>query len=90
MEEALAIWQKEGLPALELTETWYGRELGFWPRQFAEDAERAVRGEYYETHEKRYQQRVSNAEIPPGDYYGVRDRWQQYPERGGLTGWGRD
>ena len=58
MEEALSIWQKEGLPALKLREPWHGYELGFWPKEFAEDADRAVRGEYYKTSEMRFKKRV--------------------------------
>lgn len=80
MEEALRIWEKEGLPPLDLRKTWYGYELGFWPQEFAEDAERAVRGEYYKTYERRFEQRVCNANLPPGDYHQVRGRWQEYPK----------
>ncbi|MBI2860769.1 MAG: UbiD family decarboxylase [Chloroflexi bacterium] len=57
MEEALGMWQKEGLPALKLEYPWYGYDLGFWPEEVEEDARRAVRGEYYKTGEIRYQNR---------------------------------
>lgn len=58
MEEALRIWQKEGLPPLKLRQPWYGYELGYWPKEAAEDAERAVKGEYYQTSEIRAKNRV--------------------------------
>ncbi len=58
MEKALLIWQKEGLPPLKLEEPWYGYELGYWPKEAAEDADRAVKGEYYKTSEMRAQRRV--------------------------------
>ena len=81
MEEALKIWKKLGLPTLDLRNTWHGYELGFWPQEFAEDAERAARGEHQKTYEKRFAQRVTNVEFPLGDYHRFRDRWQKYPER---------
>lgn len=59
MEEALRIWQKEGLPPLKLKEPWYGFELGYWPEEFAEDAARAVKGEYYQTSEMRAKKRAN-------------------------------
>ena len=58
MEGAKRIWEKEGLPALTLKDPWYGFELGHWPKQFSEDAERAVRGEYYKTSEMRARNRI--------------------------------
>jgi len=58
MEGALSIWQKEGLPPLKLEEPWHGYELGYWPKQAAEDADRAVKGEYYKTSEMRALKRV--------------------------------
>ena len=58
MEEALGIWQKEGLPALKLEEPWYGYELGYWPKEFAEAAARAVKGEYFKTSKIRAKERV--------------------------------
>ncbi len=67
MEEALRIWQKEGLPPLELREPWYGYELGHWPQQFAEDADRAVKGEYYKTAEMRAKNGVK-IDYPPMKY----------------------
>ncbi|MFC1870475.1 UbiD family decarboxylase [Chloroflexota bacterium] len=49
MEKALQLWEKEGLPPLKLTEPWWGHNLGYWSDEDKEKAERAVRGEYYQT-----------------------------------------
>jgi 4-hydroxy-3-polyprenylbenzoate decarboxylase len=47
MEAALKIWKDEGLPELQLKDPWYGEELGFWPAEYREDAEKIVKGEQY-------------------------------------------
>ena len=52
MERALEIWKEEGLPALSLREPWYGYTLGPWSSEFAEEAEMALNGDYYETGKK--------------------------------------
>jgi len=83
LDHAIDIWQKEGLGQLELKDPWYGYELGYWPSEFAEDAQRALRGEYYQTYEKRFAERVTNEDLPPGDYYQMRNRWWKYPQAGG-------
>jgi len=46
MERALELWKKLGLPALKLREPWYGYELGYWPKEYKEDAEYVVRGDF--------------------------------------------
>ncbi|MFH0914499.1 MAG: UbiD family decarboxylase, partial [Chloroflexota bacterium] len=53
MEEALKLWQKEGLPPLKLKEPWWGYDLGYWGEEYDQWAEMAVRGEYYKTGEIR-------------------------------------
>ncbi len=58
MERALRIWQKAGLLPLKLEEPWYSYELGYWPKEAAEDADRAVKGEYYKTSEMRAKKRA--------------------------------
>ena len=58
MEEAVAIWDKEGLPGLKLKEPWYSYDMGHWPKEWAADADRAVKGEYYQTSELRHKNRV--------------------------------
>lgn len=47
MEAALKIWKDEGLPELHLKEPWYGKELGFWPATYKDDAEKIVKGDHY-------------------------------------------
>jgi 4-hydroxy-3-polyprenylbenzoate decarboxylase len=57
MEEAVKIWQQEGLPTLRLHEPWWGYNLGFWTGEEQEEAKMAIQGKYYETGEKEAQRR---------------------------------
>ncbi len=52
MERAKQIWEEEGLPALTPKVPWFGYSLGFWEKEHAEEAELALKGEYYQTGEK--------------------------------------
>ena len=52
MEEAMLIWQKEGLPELKLKEPWWGYSLGCWSDEDDENAMRATKGQYYQTGEE--------------------------------------
>lgn len=47
MEDALKIWQEEGLPPLNLKEPWWGHNLGLWSDEEEEHANLAAKGEYY-------------------------------------------
>jgi 4-hydroxy-3-polyprenylbenzoate decarboxylase len=58
MERAVQIWQEEGLPKLNMVKPWYGYSLGFWTKEFDEEAELAIQGEHYRTGEKLAKQRV--------------------------------
>jgi len=49
MEHARKIWEELGLPALKPEAPWFGYSLGEWPDELEEAAQRAVRGEYFET-----------------------------------------
>lgn len=51
MDEALRLWQKEGLPELKLKEPWWGYSLGYWSPEDDENAMLATKGEYYRTGE---------------------------------------
>lgn len=57
MERAQKLWEAAGLPRLNLKAPWFGENLGKWDAELEEDAERAVRGEYYQTGEKLAKQR---------------------------------
>ena len=57
MEEALRIWQEEGLPKLQLKEPWWGIELGLWSDEWAELAKAAVEGDCYKAGELYSQRR---------------------------------
>ncbi|MFQ5849947.1 MAG: UbiD family decarboxylase [Candidatus Binatia bacterium] len=47
MEQALQIWQGEGLPPLRLRTPWYGYPLGLWTTEDKELAEGATKGECF-------------------------------------------
>ena len=49
MERAKAIWEELGLPKLKPEAPWFGYSLGEWSADFDAAAERAVRGDYFET-----------------------------------------
>ena len=49
MRAAKAMWERMGLPPLELQEPWYGYELGGWTEENREEAALAVLGRYLET-----------------------------------------
>jgi len=51
MERALQLWEGMGLPRLKLQPPWYGYSLGNWTKEWEEQAELAVKGEYYKTGE---------------------------------------
>jgi len=57
MERALHLWEEEGLPKLNMVKPWYGYSLGFWTKEFEEEAELALRGDHYKTGEKLAKQR---------------------------------
>jgi 4-hydroxy-3-polyprenylbenzoate decarboxylase len=46
------------LPKLKPQEPWFGYNLGLWSEEDEAEAELAVKGEHYQTGEKRQQQRV--------------------------------
>ena len=48
MENAKAIWERLGLPALKPETPWHGYDLGVWPPNLARQAEMATRSEYFD------------------------------------------
>jgi len=59
MDEALRIWQEEGLPKLQLKEPWWGLELSAWSEEWEELAKAAVEGDCYKSGELYSQRRRS-------------------------------
>jgi UbiD family decarboxylase len=49
MENAKKIWEELGLPALKPESPWFGYSLGEWNEDLDRAAERAVKGDYFET-----------------------------------------
>jgi 4-hydroxy-3-polyprenylbenzoate decarboxylase len=59
MERAKEIWEKElGLPRLRPQRPWYGYSLGQWDAESQDEAELALRGEYYKTGDKLAERRI--------------------------------
>jgi len=58
MEKSKAIWEELGLPSLRPRMPWYGYSLGAWTKEDEEEAELAVRGDYFATGAKQTKQRV--------------------------------
>ncbi len=59
MERAAQIWDELGLPKLKPEAPWHGYDLGEWTEEMEIMAQRAVRGDYWETG-KIYAQRRRN------------------------------
>ncbi|NIO70515.1 MAG: hypothetical protein GTN71_16180, partial [Anaerolineae bacterium] len=59
MERAREIWEELRLPPLKPKMPWYGYSLGNWPKELAEEAELAIRGQHYLTGEKVVRERKS-------------------------------
>ncbi len=57
MERSKAIWEELGLPPLKPRMPWYGYSLGAWTKEDEEEADLAVRGEYFVTGKKQTGQR---------------------------------
>jgi len=49
MERAKAIWEELGLPKLKPEAPWFGYSLGEWSADLDEAAERATRGDYFDS-----------------------------------------
>ena len=58
MERAKQIWEEEGLPKLKPKKPWFGYSLGFWTKEFEEEADLALKGQHFRTGEKLAQQRI--------------------------------
>lgn len=48
MERARELWRELGLADFTAEEPWFGSSLGKWPEALRQEAERAVRGDYWE------------------------------------------
>lgn len=57
MERSKKIWEELELPPLQPRMPWYGYSLGAWTKQDEEEADLAVKGDYFETGKKQTGQR---------------------------------
>jgi 4-hydroxy-3-polyprenylbenzoate decarboxylase len=60
MENAKEIWEELGFPELTPRTPWFGYSLGAWTAEDEQEAELAVRGEYFATGEKAKRGRVKS------------------------------
>jgi UbiD family decarboxylase len=63
MENAKAIWERLGLPALTPEPPWHGYDLGHWPPDLERQARMAVKGEYFALGTELAQQRRSDVDM---------------------------
>jgi 4-hydroxy-3-polyprenylbenzoate decarboxylase len=63
MENAKAIWERLGLPALKPQSPWHGYDLGYWPEHLARQARMAVAGDYFDLGREHAQKRRSDVEM---------------------------
>ena len=78
MENAKALWERLGLPALKPQTPWHGYDLGHWPHTLEEQAQRATRGDYFLTGEEAAKRRRDDVKMnepvtQPGDNKPPRD-----------------
>ena len=57
MERSKQIWEELELPPLKPRMPWYGYSLGAWTKQDEDEADLAVKGDYFETGAKQSGQR---------------------------------
>ncbi len=58
MERARQLWERLELPKLTPQDPWFGYKLGSWSDEDEEEAQLALKGEHYQTGEKRIKLRV--------------------------------
>ena len=58
MDRSRSIWDELGLPPLKPRMPWYGYSLGAWTKEEEEEAELAIKGEYFTTGAKQKGQRT--------------------------------
>ncbi|MGE3931687.1 MAG: UbiD family decarboxylase [Rhodospirillaceae bacterium] len=66
MENARALWEKLGLPALRPESPWHGYQLGDWSEKWDQDAARAAAGDYQENARRAAQDR--RGDVAPNTY----------------------
>jgi 4-hydroxy-3-polyprenylbenzoate decarboxylase len=63
MENAKAIWERLGLPALKPEPPWHGYDLGYWPEHLERQARMAVAGDYFSVGMEAAQHRRNDVEM---------------------------
>src|SRR5436190_2753081 len=71
MENAKAIWERLGLPALKPESPWHGYDLGYWPAELDRQARMAAAGDYFalgrETSNQRRSDVAMNTPVERGE-----------------------
>lgn len=62
MENAKALWERLGLPALKPEAPWFGYSLGDWDQEWDKNALQATRGEWMDCSESYHQRRRRDVE----------------------------
>jgi UbiD family decarboxylase len=60
MEHAIGLWQKLGLPELELKQPWFGNPTTRWSQALQQAADRALQGDYETTGKQRLGTRTTD------------------------------
>jgi UbiD family decarboxylase len=70
MDNARALWERLGLPALSPQTPWHGYDLGYWPPELEIQAQRATLSDYFLTGEELAKRRrndvAMNSPVPQG------------------------
>jgi hypothetical protein len=60
MEHAIGLWEKLGLPELELKQPWFGKVTTRWPEALQQASDRALQGDYRTTAKQRLDTRTKD------------------------------
>jgi hypothetical protein len=63
MENAKALWERLGLPALKPETPWHGYSMGDWTEEWDRNAMAATRGDWL-TRDESYRQRRKSGVVP--------------------------
>ncbi len=74
MENAKAMWERLGLPALRPQSPWYGYSLGDWTGEWDQAAKRAADGDYLENGRRTHQRRQKDI-YPETSVRDVEEGW---------------
>lgn len=77
MEDAKALWEKLGLPALRPETPWHGYSLGDWHTNWEAAAKRAADGDYLENGRRTLARQQKKDMVPETSVRQVEDGWNE-------------